>query len=148
MLQGVSTRKIFLYQALSLGLYYFYWCAKSRADVIRSANRPIIPSAWLLVVPGGNYWWMWRYANALDFVSYGRIKYTDTFLLYVVAINFTLFGSPFFRFVPDFHHSSPRQTITVLAVLLLVIVVTSIIGLGIFCAVMQDKVSKLSTSQP
>jgi hypothetical protein len=139
MLQGVSTQKIFVYQALSLGFYFFYWCSRSRRDINRSAGRPIIPSTWLLALPIGNYWWMWRYANALDFVSYSRIKYADTFLLYIIVINLAFIGEPFFRVNIQVQHIS----ITLLLIALAAIWVTTIISLGFFCAVMQGKITKL-----
>jgi len=142
MLQGVSRRKIFTYQALSLGFYFFYWCSKSRRDIIRSAGRPIIPSTWLLALPIGNYWWMWRYANALDFVSYSRIKYSDTFLLYIIVINLALIGEPVIRFNIQVQHIS----LTLILIALAVVWVTTIIALGFFCAVIQDKITKLPKS--
>lgn len=147
MLQGVSRRKIFLYQAITLGFYYFYWCSRSRRDIIRSAGgKPIIPTTWALALPIGNYWWMWRYSNALDYVSYGRIKYADTFLLYIIALNLAFVGTPFFRVFPTFTNPSHREIIVAVLIFLVVMLITSIVCLGFFCAVMQDKISKLPKS--
>jgi len=128
-----------MYQALSLGFYFFYWCSRSRRDIIRSAGRPIIPSTWVLALPVGNYWWMWRYANALDFVSYSRIKYSDTFLIYIIVINLAFIGEPVIRFTIQLQHIS----LTLVLIALAVIWVISVIALGVFCAVIQDKINKL-----
>jgi predicted PurR-regulated permease PerM len=95
-------------------------------------------------VPGGNYWWMWRYANALDFVSYGRIKYTDTFLLYIIALNLVFIGTPFFRILTSFNGTPSLHAVIIVAIILFVVLlITSIITLAFFCATIQDKISKL-----
>lgn len=144
MLQDVSTRRICFYQAITLGFYFFYWCFKSRRDILESAGRDIIPSTWLLAVPAANYWWMWRYANALDFVSYGRIKFTDTFLLYVVVINLAFVTPPLFNDLFIYRNDvSNNAIVAVFLVIFLVIVIISIASLGFFCVVMQKRISKL-----
>ena len=93
----------------------------------------------MLALPIGNYWWMWRYANALDLVSYGRIKYSDTFLLYIIVINLAFIGEPVIRFNIQVQHIS----LTLILIAVAVIWVTSILALGFFCAVIQEKINKL-----
>lgn len=82
-----GTKRIFLYHYLTLGFYFIVWCARSRREIQRSAGRQLIPTLWLLIVPFGNFWWMWQYSQALEYVSYRRIKGSDVFLLYVVVVN-------------------------------------------------------------
>jgi hypothetical protein len=90
---------------------------------------------------------MWRYANALDFVSYGRIKYTDTFLLYVLALNFAVFFGSMLRVVGFIDSQNTKDIILVVIVLAVLLLLTSIASMAFFCSVMQHKITNLAQTQ-
>lgn len=147
MLNGISPKKVFLYQLLTLGLYYFYWCSKSRQAINKAAGRSMVPTTWLLVVPAWNYWWAWQYSNALEFVTYSRIKKSDTFAVYVIGSCF-LFGT--YSFFPDFSSdtsSSPNlHAILIIAGIVIgLLILASIVGFGFFCAITQKKINAITT---
>ncbi|GEM_PF-3223590 len=145
-----STKKIYLYHCLTLGFYFFYWCSHAGADVNQSARQKIVPSAWLLILPGGNYWWMWQYGQALDHVSYRRLKAADTFLLYIIASHAWLlltFGfQPSFNWVSSDHFSS--LAVVLLCGYLALCLILQIVGAAFFCATMQRKINALRQTSP
>ncbi|MGH7237187.1 MAG: hypothetical protein ACREGF_01485 [Candidatus Saccharimonadales bacterium] len=148
MLNKPSSGKIYLYNFLTLGFYFFYWCSRSRANINHSARQKLIPSTWLLAVPGGNYWWMWQYAGALDYVSYGRLKSSDTFLLYILATHAFVLLSPLYYFLSGPSHTTASLHTILLIIIIAIIIVflISIAGAAFFCAVVQHKINALSPS--
>lgn len=150
MLNRPSSSKIWLLSLLTFGLYFYYWCSHSRADVNRAAKLAIVPTCWYFLVPGLNYYWMWLYAGALQKVSFGRIKATDVFLVYVIStslvglplsisrgINFSSSSAPN-SFNPTLH--------TFLVVAGIAIVVAALInaaGLAFFLNYTQGKINAI-----
>ena len=138
--------KIFLYHLLTFGLYFFYWCSKSREAVHLSAKQTLIPSPWFLAIPGLNYWWIWQYARALEFVSYGRIKASDNFLIFTLStflpiIIFSQVGA----FIPDnaADNVSEHTAMIIVLVSLACFVILEVIGLALYCVTVQKKIDKL-----
>jgi hypothetical protein len=146
MLSGPSSKKIYLYTVLTLGLYFFYWCSKSKYDINNSAKQKLIPTTWLLALPGGNYWWMWKYSEALEIVSYERLKKSDTFLYYILGSHAWLlltFGiTPNFSFGGRTHLSS--TLITIILIYIFVSIILEILGSAFFCTTMQKKISLIA----
>ena len=150
MLSQPSSRKIWSLSLLTLGLYFFYWCSRSRAEINRSAGQVLIPSSWYLVVPGLNYFWMWLYAGALQKVSYDRIKSSDVFLVYLVCAS--LLTLPF-TFGRGFNISSPPATTTVhpswhtilviISVIFAISVIINAAGMAFFCNYTQANINAL-----
>lgn len=146
MLTGPNRRKIWSLTLLTFGFYFFYWCAHSRSDVNRSAQAKLVPTTWLLAVPGGNYYWMWKYAEALEFVSFRRIKKADTFLLYMLTSHAWLLLT--FGLEPNFN-AGWRFNNLVLAIFigyLVACVLLEILGAAFFCATTQRKISIITRS--
>jgi hypothetical protein len=146
MLSRPSTQKIFLLNFVTLGLYYFYWCAHSKRDIEASARQSLMPTTWLLAVPLFNYWWAWQYSEALEHVSYKRIKGSDIFLFYLLGtLSPTIIGT----YVPSFSSTNngpitSHEIFSALAVFGITLWLGWIIGMAMFCAVAQNKINKLS----
>jgi hypothetical protein len=145
MLNGTSTKKIYLYQFLTLGCYFFYWCSHSRKDINRAAGTKLIPSTWLLILPLANYWWAWRYANALEFVSYNRVKASDTFLLYIIGSSVAGGVVSVVRYLPSNAIKTTNLHSLIIAAIILGIIflLLGIAGLGFFCAMIQNKINAI-----
>jgi hypothetical protein len=86
MLDSPGTRKIIGYQIATLGLYYFYWSVISRREINKAIGSNYISSVWFLAIPAVHYYWIWQYAHALDGLTSHRLKYSETFLLYIIAM--------------------------------------------------------------
>lgn len=138
-----STAKIYVLSILTLGLYFFYWCSKSRVLVNQAAKKELVPATWLLAVPGVNYWWMWQYANALEHVSYKRIKAVDTFCYFLIGTGLLFIFSGGYPDVSsrDLGRNTHEIIVVLLSGLFLFVVLNSI-GLALFCSVIQNKINK------
>jgi hypothetical protein len=86
MLSSPSIRKIIALQLVTLGVYQYYWFATSKKELNAVVGQSHIPTVWMMIIPGLNFFWIWQYARALELVTLGRLKYSETFLLYVVLI--------------------------------------------------------------
>jgi len=81
------------------GIYTLLWLLSTKEDMNR--NDEDLPTAWLLLVPIANIWWLWEWAGAIARYTRGRQPQSHafwfTFLLHPLgialtqqAINFTL----------------------------------------------------------
>jgi hypothetical protein len=148
MLSKPSTKKIILYHFLTLGFYFLYWCSRSRTDINRAARQEIIPTTWLLVVPFANYYWMWQYAEALERVTFKRIKGSDTFLIYIIATSFWFIVSPGYSFSTSSTHLATHALIILISIVLGIFVLVQIAGLAFFCSTIQKKINAVTSNQP
>lgn len=146
MLPVRNANKIYLYQFLTLGFYFFYWAQRTGKEVNQLAGRQMVPSAWYFALPGfGAYWWMWQYSDALYYTSRGRIKKSDTFLLFLAVT--AAFGAPFGfgSHVPSPTHSDTNiswHEFWILAVIIVgVAYLFAIFAIGFFCSYTQKKLN-------
>jgi hypothetical protein len=145
MLDNSSKTKVATLTVCTLGIYYFYWCYQSKQAINKSANQELIPTNWLLVIPGVNYWWMWEYSEALEKVSFGRLKQNDTFLLYIVlTIGIWFINSTTYNIDVFGNSDSNHLSWTIFGILIGGFALLSIAGLAAFCAIMQGRINKLS----
>lgn len=149
MLAVRSVKKIHLYQAATVGLYFFYWCARAGGEVNNSLNRRVVPSAWFFLIPyAGAFWWVWKFAEGLDEATQRYIKRSDTFLWFILASLAWWGGVGGFH--GDFSSSGDHDTIWTLIVFgyLAVGLVVNIVLYGVFCAVTQKKINQYLTRNP
>jgi hypothetical protein len=143
-----STAKIYTLSLLTFGWYFLYWCSKSRAAVNAAARQQLVPPTWYLVIPGLNFLWVWQYANALEIVSFQRIKAIDTFSYYLIATGV------FFLIPGSFHVSRSdvgptTHTLVIIAIIVAVIAVEFFaLGLGFFCDRIQKKINAVTPNNP
>ena len=156
MLNPPSKAKIWLLSLVTLGFYFYYWCVRSQIDVNRSAKQQIVPSCWYLAVPGLNYYWMWLYTEALQKVSYNRIKATDVFLVYVICTSFL--GLPlsignFFNSSSSSNDSlgavspSLQTVLLVVGLLIAFAALANAVGLAFYMNYVQGKISALPRAE-
>ncbi len=143
-----STAKIYVLCVLTLGLYFFYWAAKSRALVNQAAKKELVPSTWLLAIPGVNYWWVWQYANALEHVSFQRIKAVDTFSYYLIGTGLLFLSSGIPNFESNDLGRNTSEIVTVLLIALGLFIVLNSIGLAVFCSTIQKKINQTDPNAP
>ncbi len=138
-----NVRSIFLFQFLTLGFYFVYWCWRSKNEVNSKLGSKMAPTVWWFLVPFGGYWWAWKYAEAVEKATKRRIKYSDVFLYYLLA-TLGLFGLYWIP-SPDrtIHHDGSYNGGVVVAVLIVYFIL--FIGvMGIFPAAMQNRFNKLA----
>jgi hypothetical protein len=60
MISKRSLLKVYILGILTMGIYFIYWYIKTK-DEINSLGGDI-PTAWLLIIPIANIYWIYRYA--------------------------------------------------------------------------------------
>ncbi|MDI6806281.1 MAG: DUF4234 domain-containing protein [Candidatus Aenigmarchaeota archaeon] len=56
-----SLVKVYLLGIITLGIYFIYWYVKTKNEMNELGAK--IPTAWLLIIPIANIYWMYRYAE-------------------------------------------------------------------------------------
>jgi len=62
------------------GIYVIYWLVDT-AKVLRKETDEKIPNSFLIIVPLVSYWWMWRYSQAVEKYTKGKITGVVSFIL-------------------------------------------------------------------
>ncbi len=65
------------------GAYGLYWLIDTAKELKRQTGMKI-PTAFLLVIPLANYWWMWRYSQVAEVYTKGRVQGAMGFVLLVL----------------------------------------------------------------
>lgn len=145
MINGPSTAKIYIYNVLTLGLYALFWSARSRRDIQKSAKTTLIPSPWLLIVPAGGYWWYWRYAEALEAVSFGRLSRSETYLLFILATHIPVVAVSYLNFIPtpEVKNDDFGPLLLYCGILFVVLYITFTIAMAFFMATMQKRIRNI-----
>jgi Domain of unknown function (DUF4234) len=63
---------VFFLSLITFGIYTIVWHVKTKNELNRFGAT--IPTAWLLIVPLANLYWIWRYAEGVEQVSKGQIS--------------------------------------------------------------------------
>lgn len=73
---------VFLLLMVTFGIYGIYWSVSTKNELNNKGAG--IPTAWLLIVPVVNFYWMWKYAEGAAKVSNGSMTTEMTFVLFVL----------------------------------------------------------------
>lgn len=74
-----SPAAVFFLSLITFGIYSIVWQVKTKGELNRLGAS--IPTAWLLIVPLANLYWVWKYAEGVEQVSGGRISAVLTLIL-------------------------------------------------------------------
>lgn len=58
---------IVLLPIVTLGIYYLVWYVTTKDEM--NAKGANIPTAWLLVVPIANYFWIWEFSKGVELAT-------------------------------------------------------------------------------
>src|ERR1700679_635094 len=75
---------------ITLGIYGLYWFVTTKNAMKRLGAD--IPTAWLIIIPFVNIWWLWKYAGGVDHVTGGNISQIMAFWL-MFLLEICGFGS-------------------------------------------------------
>ena len=64
---------------LTLGIYGLVWSVKTKNEMNRLGAN--IPTAWLLIIPFANIYWIWVYGTGVALVTKGAHSALGSFLL-------------------------------------------------------------------
>ena len=88
-MQNRSPIGVIVLTLVTCGIYGLVWLVKTKGELVtRGAD---IPTAWLLIVPFANLWWMWKYSQGVEKVTNGQMSTVLTFIL-IVLLGFIGYG--------------------------------------------------------
>ena len=64
---------------ITFGIYAIVWQVKTKNEMNSLGAQ--IPTAWLLIVPIANLWWMWKYCEGVQQVTRGKQSQVIAFIL-------------------------------------------------------------------
>lgn len=70
---------------LTCGIYHLYWLVSTKSELnARGAN---IPTAWLLIIPFVNIYWLWCWSQGVEKVTGNSLGAVPAFLLAMLLGN-------------------------------------------------------------
>ena len=70
---------VLLLPFITLGIYSIYWQVKTKLEMNEQGTS--IPTAWLLIIPFVNWWWLWKYSQGVDQITNGKMSAGISFVL-------------------------------------------------------------------
>lgn len=70
---------VFALPLITFGIYGLVWLVKTKEEMNSLGAK--IPTAWLLIVPIANIYWLWKYSEGVDQVSGGKMSTPLAFIL-------------------------------------------------------------------
>lgn len=64
---------------ITFGIYGIYWEVKTKGEL--NAKGATIPTAWLIIIPIVNYYWLWKYSEGVEKVTNGKMSGVIAFIL-------------------------------------------------------------------
>jgi len=70
---------VFFLSIITFGIYSLVWLVKTKDEMNRLGSS--IPTAWCLIIPFVNIWWMWQYSAGVEKVTGKALTQVVAFLL-------------------------------------------------------------------
>ena len=72
-----------LLSLVTLGIYTIVWYVKTKGELVERGGE--IPTAWLMIVPFANIYWLYQYFRAAEKVTAGRVKGLAFFMIIMIS---------------------------------------------------------------
>src|SRR5215470_1087681 len=86
-----SLGMMFLLMIITFGIYGLVWVVKTKGEMVSQGAE--IPTAWLIIVPIVNLWWIWKWCQGVEKVTNGKLSAAVALLLYLILNQFFGIGS-------------------------------------------------------
>ena len=73
---------------ITLGIYGIYWLVKTKEDMVNEGAD--IPSAWWIIVPLANIWWLWLWCEGIGHVTKDK---TSPVLAFIAMVQLHIIGA-------------------------------------------------------
>jgi len=70
---------VFFVSLITFGIYGLVWYVKTKNEM--NAKGAQIPTAWLLIIPIANIYWLWKYSQGVEFVTKKETSAAVAFIL-------------------------------------------------------------------
>lgn len=74
-----SVVAVILLTFITFGFYHLYWYVATKDEM--NAQGANIPTAWLLIIPIANIYWLWKWSEGVEHVTRGKMSAGVSFLL-------------------------------------------------------------------
>lgn len=64
---------------VTLGIYALVWFVKTKREM--NTQGAEIPTAWLIIIPIANIYWLWKFSEGVETVTQGGLSAPVAFLL-------------------------------------------------------------------
>jgi len=78
-MQKRSVLGVIVLTLVTLGIYSLVWHVKTKTEMVRQGAD--IPTAWLLIIPFANIYWLWKFAGGVEYVTRGKLSQVVAFLV-------------------------------------------------------------------
>jgi EamA domain-containing membrane protein RarD len=75
-----SVAMVVILSCVTFGIYALVWYVKTKNEMNKSAGTTI-PTAWLLIVPIANLYWIWQWSGGVEKFTRGKLSQVITFIL-------------------------------------------------------------------
>lgn len=76
---------VFFLPAITFGIYGLIWLVKSKDEMNQQGAG--IPTAWLIIIPIVQLWWIWKFAEGVGKVTQGEMAGGLAFILLLLTGN-------------------------------------------------------------
>lgn len=77
-----SPAAVFILSLVTFGIYTIVWEVKTKNEL--NSRGADIPTAWLIIVPIANLYWVWKYSEGVEKVTGGKISAVMTIVLFLL----------------------------------------------------------------
>ncbi|MBA2279440.1 DUF4234 domain-containing protein [Candidatus Saccharibacteria bacterium] len=70
---------VLLLPFVTFGIYSIYWAVSTKGEMNKLGAT--IPTAWLLIIPFVNIWWLWKHSEGAEHVTQGKMSAVLAFIL-------------------------------------------------------------------
>ena len=70
---------VFFLPLITFGIYGIYWYVVTKREM--NANGASIPTAWLIIIPIVNIYWLFRYSQGVEVVTRNEMSTAVAFIL-------------------------------------------------------------------
>jgi len=70
---------VLLLPFVTFGIYSIYWSVATKIEMNKLGAK--IPTAWLIIIPIVNIWWMWKHSEGVEIVTKEKMSAVLAFIL-------------------------------------------------------------------
>ena len=97
---------VLLLPLVTFGIYSIYWMVQTKKEMVQKGAS--IPTAWLLIVPIVNYWFLYKYSMGVEKVTSGKLNGLLVFIGHaVIGFIMTAIVQDSFNNVSDATYTPP-----------------------------------------
>ena len=80
---------VILLSIVTCGIYTLYWMISTKNEMVELGAD--IPTAWLIIIPIADIYFMWKYSQGVDNISNGAMSGVLVFILWIVFFPAAMF---------------------------------------------------------